>query len=177
MNQNKLAETRSRPATIKLSTRTDARYLATAVLFYHSNNTTPKSISELVRLSFESFVQFLIQTDKVSFVQTHEDAFQILENSGLKPDSINPKNLVQALLNEGHDISDLTSSPIDLSHRHTVKNTPVSSSDPKFKQAQDKLAETLNKTPGEFEEEENIKLQNFKDNILNPNLKPEEDSE
>lgn len=181
MSQEKLSEIRSRPATVRLSTRCDARYLATLVLFYKNQNSIPKSTSELVRLVLESFAQLLVHTGKVDFVQNHRDALEILERSSLNPESINPQNLAKALVAEGISTDDIPSFQIDSSHRRTKASSKISHDNPIFKAAHDALEDHLSNIGDkneEFKKKEEANLAKFKEGMLPPEiLKPNKDKE
>ena len=79
----KLAETQSRPPTIHFTSRCDARHLATLALMWQTRGEMPRSNSELVRLSLETFVEILVTSGQAEFVPTQGEAQEILGSLGL----------------------------------------------------------------------------------------------
>ena len=136
---SKLDELAQRPPTVSLSTRADARHLATLARFWHEGGVTPSSISELVRLSLESLCDLLVNGQQVSFVTTQEEAQEILGRLGILP-KIQRRNLVEALKREGNlPLSTLTKGNLTL-----PKATPgVVGDSPELKEAERRLQELL----------------------------------
>ena len=136
---SKLDELAQRPPTVSLSTRADARHLATLARFWHEGGVTPSSISELVRLSLESLCDLLVNGQQVSFVTTQEEAQEILGRLGILP-KIQRRNLVEALKREG-------SLPLDTLTKggpSLPKSTPsVVGDSPELKEAERRLQELL----------------------------------
>lgn len=130
----KLSNVKARKATIVFTSRCDARYLATLVNFWASVGENPRSASELVRLCTEAFAELLITNKRTEFVQTQEDAFEILERSGLmtkKMRSLNKKNLMDVMQAEDTSLDSLTQS-VDpaASHKRTISKRPVAPDGP-----------------------------------------------
>jgi len=107
---SKLSEVKNRLATLTLTSRVDARYLATLALYWASVGETPSSLSELVRLSMESFAELLTLNGKAEFPQTQEEAVAVLERMSLKVQKINPQNMAKAMIAEGVSLDSLTTS-------------------------------------------------------------------
>lgn len=109
----KLSTTLSRPPTIVVTTRVDARYLATLAMFWHTSGEHPRTTSELLRLSLESFATLLIENKLADFITTQSDASEVLTRLGLEGKPI-PKNLTLALRKEASpfDFSPLLSPSI-----------------------------------------------------------------
>lgn len=126
---SKLEQIRSRPPTHVLTTRIEAQYLATLELFWREQGELPKSMSELLRLSVESFVDFLVQNNFVTMVQSTSDALEIINNIGLRIDKTLPRNLAKALVEEGADLGFLATPDPAHSHKQRVAKNPVSSAD------------------------------------------------
>jgi hypothetical protein len=122
---SKLEQMKTREATHALSTRVDARYLATLMLFWRDQQCLPTSISELTRLSLESFAEFLVSNGMVEFVETHEAALEIMEGLGMNPKRVNPKYLAQAILKSSANVNlDFLNSPtVDHKHKLIMKET------------------------------------------------------
>jgi hypothetical protein len=120
---SKLEQMKTREATHALSTRVDARYLATLMLFWRDQQCLPTSLSELTRLSLESFAEFLVSNGMVEFVETHEAALEIMKGLGMNPKRVNSKYLAQAILKSSADInlSFLNSPVVDHKHKLTVQ--------------------------------------------------------
>jgi hypothetical protein len=142
--------------------------LATLVRFWHSQGEKPKSNSELIRLSIEAFAEFLILNGKIDFVQTQSDALEILENTGLKVERINPKNLAKALVAEGASIDSLSAPAIDPGHRQTTATRPISSTGPEVAAAKARMEKSLEEELKQRISDANARTQAFKDNLLNP---------
>ena len=142
---SKLDELAQRPPTVSLSTRADARHLATLARFWHEGGVTPSSISELVRLSLESLCDLLVNGQQVSFVTTQEEAQEILSRLGILP-KIQRRNLVEALKREGNlPLSTLTKGNLTL-----PKAAPgVVGDSPELKEAERRLQELLSTQPAE----------------------------
>ena len=122
---SKLSEVKNRPATLTLTSRVDARYLATLALYWNSVGETPSSISELIRLSMESFAELLTLSGKADFPQTQEEAIAVLDRMSLKVQKINPRNMATAMIAEGMSLDSLTTS-LQPSAALTTPKTKVS---------------------------------------------------
>ena len=123
---NKLDEVRSRPATVVFNSRMDARHLATLLAFWHSKDEKPTSVSELVRLSLESFTDLLVTNKMTSMVQTHVVALEMFERAGIvnqKMKTLNQKNLMKALSNENLNMDSL--SGVDPMGPHKLEPKPA----------------------------------------------------
>lgn len=165
---SKLNQLSARPPTIILTSRVDARYLATLVQFWRGQGELPRSTSELVRLSLESFAEFLTLNNKAEFVQTHEAAFEILQNTGLMVKKINPKNVAKALISEGASMSFTQPQPVDPIHSTQTKSKPISSSNPELDLAKTRLNEALSEDLQSQVADANSRTEEFKKHILNP---------
>lgn len=109
----KLAETQSRVPTLHFTSRCDARHLATLALMWQERGEIPRSTSELVRLSLETFVEVLVQNGQCTFVPTQAQAQEILGTIGLLGKNVLKRNLVEAMTKEGN-----------LSSIHSTHSTP-----------------------------------------------------
>lgn len=98
----KLAETQLRVPTLHFTSRCDARHLATLALMWQEKGEVPRSTSELVRLSLETFVEILVNSNQATFVPTQAQAQEILGTIGLLGKNILKRNLVEALTKEGN---------------------------------------------------------------------------
>ena len=166
---SKLNEIKSRPATIVFTSRCDARYLATLLNFWTDSGEKIGSASELVRLSIESFAEFLAHNGKTQMVQTHADALQIIELSGLmtkKMSGMNAKNRMLAMQLEDSKFDSLEGAwDPQKGHKKTIKSKPVSNIDPDLTQAQKKLEEALEEDKQERIDKAKENTQNFKDEM------------
>ena len=129
---SKLSQTLKRPATLVLTTRIDARYLATLALYWNSKGESPTSVSELARLCMESFSELLTVNNQVTFVPTQEEALEILDRMNLAVKRINPKNLALAMQTEGMSLDSLSTF---LDPNKVVKNTGIQTSGPSHEMA------------------------------------------
>lgn len=137
---SKLDEMASRPPTVSLSTRADARHLATLAKFWHEGGATPSSISELVRLSLESLCDLLVNGQQVSFVTTQEEAQDILGRLGILP-KIQRRNLIEALKREGNlPLGTLTKGSLAIP---TSSGAQIVTDSPELKEAERRLQELL----------------------------------
>lgn len=169
---SKLDQLHSRPSTHVLTTRVDGRYLATLLRYWRAQGEAPRSISELIRLSVETFTEFLVLNQKIDFVQTQEAAQEILNNTGFAIKRVNPKNIAQALAAEGATYT--PSSPsIDPTHREQVKATPVAAGNPLLDEARTRIEKALEGDLEKRVEDAQSRTQAFKDALENP---PEESS-
>lgn len=98
----KLAETQSRVPTLHFTSRCDARHLATLAIMWQEKGEVPRSTSELVRLSLETFVEILVNSNQATFVPTQAQAQEILGTIGLLGKNILKRNLVEAITKEGN---------------------------------------------------------------------------
>ena len=163
----KLDQIHSRPATVIMTTRADMRYVATLANFWHKQGEAPKSTSELIRLSLESFAEFLISSNRTQFVQTHTDAMEIMERLGIKTKKTNPRFLGEALAKEDSAFDNVLTAPqVDHSHQQRTVTTPVSGDDPTLASARAKLEQALD---GDLEQrirESKERSEEFKKNLL-----------
>jgi len=88
------------PATLALTTRVDARTLAALESFWISQDESPRSISELVRISLEMFNSILQIQHLSPEVKTQEEALHILEEHNLSTRGTQPRVLAEAILQE-----------------------------------------------------------------------------
>lgn len=144
---SKLDQLNSRPPTLALSTRVDARHLATLARLWSQQGESPRSTSELVRLSLETFAEVLVTSGQVEFVQTQADAQEILGNLGLLGKSQLKRNLVQAIVREGNINEAISSTPTIQS----FQGGGFTKDDPHYKLAQQRLAQELSRSIGQFE--------------------------
>ena len=143
---SKLDQIHQRPASLIMSTRADARYIATLINFWRKQDENPRSISELLRLSVESFAEFLVLNNQVAFVQNHTDAFQILDRTGMTVKKTNPKHIAEILSKENSSsLENVLKSPkIDQSHQETLSHNPVSPEGPEMSSVMAELETRLN---------------------------------
>ena len=144
---SKLDQLNSRPPTLALSTRIDARHLATLARLWSQQGESPRSTSELVRLSLETFAEVLVTSGQVEFVQTQADAQDILGNLGLLGKSQLKRNLVQAIVREGNINEAISSTP----NSQSFQGGGFTKDDPHYKLAQQRLAQELSRSIGQFE--------------------------
>ena len=144
---SKLDQLNSRPPTLALSTRIDARHLATLARLWSQQGESPRSTSELVRLSLETFAEVLVTSGQVEFVQTQADAQDILGNLGLLGKSQLKRNLVQAIVREGNINEAISSTP----NSQPFQGGGFTKDDPHYKLAQQRLAQELSRSIGQFE--------------------------
>lgn len=136
---SKLDQINARPATLAFTSRVDARYLATLALFWEQSGSTPRSISELVRVSVESLADILVTSMKVDFVPTQEEAQNILGTLGILP-KVQPRNLMKAMVAEGRINTE--SLGVGLTMPMVTKGR-ITANNPELQMAQAKLAEAL----------------------------------
>lgn len=146
---SKLDQLNSRPPTLALSTRVDARHLATLSRLWSQQGESPRSTSELVRLSLETFAEVLVTSGQVEFVQTQGEAQEILGNLGLLGKSQLKRNLVQAIVREGNINEAISSTQSQPQPRGSFTKD-----DPHYKLAQQRLAQELSRSIGQFEAED-----------------------
>lgn len=111
-----LTETQSRPPTLAFTSRCDARHLATLALMWQGEGEMPRSVSELVRLSLETFVEVLVDSKKCSFIPTQGEAQEVLGGMGLLGKGLLRRNLVEAITREGN-LTSIHSTPYTPSHK------------------------------------------------------------
>jgi len=162
---SKLDQLATRPATMSLSTRVDMRHLATLVAFWRAAGEQPRSISELSRLSLESFAEMLVTSHLVEFVDSHEAATELLYSTGMMTKGVQRTNLLEALIKDGKvDASSLTQASDPLAKLKLTKKVVVGSQDsPELLQAQalldkklandlkDQITSSQSRTQGMFE--------------------------
>lgn len=148
------------------TSRVDDRHLATLALFWRSKGEHFSSISALARLSLESFCEFLVQGNLIDFVSTHTAALEILENTGLKPEKVNPRNLAKALVAEGYSFSP-SSSPVDRVHQEQRQKSPFSKDNPALRAAEEELRKRLATQTLDRVEQDSQDVQTFKDQFSN----------
>lgn len=158
---SKLDELHKRKATHVYNTRIDVRYLATLIRFWHKNNELPRSISELNRLSIETFVEFLVKNNYIDMVEMMSDAEEILSNVGYKVKTI-PRNRVDELLREDSTL-DLNPLTIDSSHQRTRQEKPVSDFD--ISEATKQFEQNLGDEMAKRIQEEQERSKAFKDHM------------
>jgi hypothetical protein len=122
---SKLTNLNTRPATHTLTTRVDARYLATLIRYWHKQGLLPRSSSELIRLSIETFTEILTLNNEIGFVDLYTDAVEIIENAGFNVKT-NPRNVAKALVADGLSLA-TPEKVIDQSYQETRKTKPISS--------------------------------------------------
>lgn len=98
----KTSELQSRVPTLHFTSRCDARHLATLALMWQEKGEIPRSTSELVRLSLETFVEILVNSHQATFVSTQAQAQEILGTIGLLGKNVLKRNLVEAMTKEGN---------------------------------------------------------------------------
>lgn len=136
---SKLDQINSRPATLAFTSRVDAKHLATLALFWAKAGSTPRSTSELVRLSLEALSDILVTSGKADFVTSQEEAQTILGTLGLLP-RIQPRNMLKAMVQEGSIRTDSLEVGVNLP-KMTKKH--ITASSPELQLAQAKLDEAL----------------------------------
>lgn len=151
----KLAETQSRPPTIHFTSRCDARHLATLALMWQTRGEIPRSNSELVRLSLETFVEILVTSGQAEFVPTQGEAQEILGSIGLLGKGIMRQNLIEAITREGNLSALQGSAPPELSRK-------VAHDSPDLRMAAKQLDEALS-NPEEFARRQEDKNRELKD--------------
>ncbi len=143
MNE-KLNQVAASPATITLTSRVDMRHLATLGNFWAMAGEQPRSVSELVRVSLETFSEFLVTAGKVEFIQGQEEAKALLEGMGLNVKKVIKRNLVEALLREQGLFKAVTKAdPPDILSRNRREAQAISQDSPEVRVAQMKIDETL----------------------------------
>lgn len=147
---SKLDQLNSRPPTLALSTRIDARHLATLARLWSQQGESPRSTSELVRLSLETFAEVLVTSGQVEFVQTQAEAQEVLGGMGLLGRSQLKRNLVEAIVREGNINEAL--SPAQNSQ--STSRGGFTKDDPHYRMAQQRLAQELSRSIGQFEAED-----------------------
>jgi hypothetical protein len=155
----KLAQTLKRPATLVLTTRIDARYLATLAMYWNSKGENPTSVSELARLCMESFSELLTINNQVTFVPTQEEALEILDRMNLMVKRVNPKNLALAMQAEGISLGSLSTF---LDPKKVMKNTDVQITGPSHEIA---LASLESRLLDQRLAEAQDRTQEFKDSL------------
>lgn len=122
---SKLDQVKMRPATHVFTSRADGRYLATLLLFWRSQESPPSSISELIRLSVETFTEFLTTNNMVKFVDSYEDAENILQSTGFGIKRMNARNVAEVLAKESVSLDFLKStSPESLVRKSDSVSVP-----------------------------------------------------
>ena len=150
----KLAETNARVPTLAFTSRCDARHLATLALMWQSKGEMPRSTSELVRLSLETFVEVLVTSHQCDFVPTQSQAQTILGEMGLLGKNILRRNLVEAMVKEGN-LSALTG-------KAPSSICGVAHDSPDLNMAVRQLEEALS-NPEEFAKRQDAKTRELKD--------------
>ena len=167
---NKLSQVLStRPATLTITSRLDARTLASLALFWQEKGEPVRSVSELARLSLEAFSELLILNKAAEFVQTQEDANEILSRLNLSVQKTNRGNLVRAYNLENLNIGSTEVAPNpSFSHSRRTSESPVSSNSPDMIQAMALLEQGME---GDLQNrilQAKERTQEFKDS-MNPN--------
>lgn len=158
----KLSEVKSRLATITLTSRVDARYLATLALYWASVGETPSSISELVRLSMESFAELLTLSGKAEFPQTQEEAIAVLDRMSLKIQKLNPRNMANAMIADGISLDSLTTS---LQPIAALTSSKIKGRGPAHQMALANLESLMSKELQERVEDANGRTEEFKKSL------------
>lgn len=162
---SKLDEVRARKATVVFNSRADARYLATILAFWYDKGEKPRSVSELVRITLETFADLMITNNMVEMVASQEIAFDMFERAGIlnkKMRELNKKNLVDAMVKEGVDFSALEG--VDTLGTHRVTPAPVGAT-PDFNIALTALENNLDKGIEERVNDAKNRTQGFKDSL------------
>lgn len=146
---SKLDQLNSRPPTLALSTRVDARHLATLARLWSQQGESPRSTSELVRLSLETFAEVLVTSGQVEFIQTQSEAQEVLGNMGLLGKSQLRRNLVEAIVREGNINEVISSQPNQFQPKGGFTKD-----DPHYKLAQQRLAQELSKSIQQHSEDD-----------------------
>jgi len=97
---SKLTQMKQRPATHSMTARINAKYLATLIVFWKSKGIEGNSASELVRLSLETFTEFLTTNNAAIMVTSTADALDIIKKCGYKIGRISTKAIVDELTKE-----------------------------------------------------------------------------
>lgn len=119
----KTSELQSRVPTLHFTSRCDARHLATLALMWQEKGEIPRSTSELVRLSLETFVEILVNSNQATFIPTQGQAQEILGTIGLLGKNVLKRNLVEAMTKEGN-LSALSSDHSTPSIRGVAHDSP-----------------------------------------------------
>ena len=119
----KTSELQSRVPTLHFTSRCDARHLATLALMWQEKGEIPRSTSELVRLSLETFVEILVNSNQATFIPTQGQAQEILGTIGLLGKNVLKRNLVEAMTKEGN-LSSLDSHYAAPSIRGIAQDSP-----------------------------------------------------
>jgi hypothetical protein len=170
IKMSKIDELNTRPPTHVYTTRVDIRYLATLIRFWHSRGELPRSISELNRLSLETFIELLVQNHKVDMVDLINDAEEIIQRTGFNLRKI-PRNITEALIKENFELEPV-SPIIDASHKRTRLERPVSSMD--TKRAQTILESTLQTDLEQRIKDEQARTEEFRCQLANPDFSDEQ---
>ncbi|KKQ07937.1 MAG: hypothetical protein US20_C0026G0005 [Candidatus Pacebacteria bacterium GW2011_GWF1_36_5] len=161
---SKLDQVHTRKATLAISTRADMRHLATLVAFWRKAGESPRSISELARLSLESFAEMLVTSHMVDFVDSQEAASELLATTGLMTQGVQRTNVLKALAKEGKINPNSLQTfldPVEKVKLHSKgrKDAAVGNDSPELLQAQALLNERLLKELGGRIEDETSRTQ------------------
>ena len=97
---SKLDQMKTRPATHSMTARINAKYLATLIVFWKSKGIEGNSASELVRLSLETFTEFLTTNNAAIMIDSTAEALEIIKSTGYKIGRISTKAIVDELIKE-----------------------------------------------------------------------------
>ena len=118
---SKLDEMNTRRATHSMTARINAKYLATLIVFWRSKGIEGNSSSQLVRLSLETFTEFLVKNNSAIMIESTSEALDIISKCGYKIGRTSSKAIVDELISEDASLDFLTSTNIT----STVKKTPA----------------------------------------------------
>jgi hypothetical protein len=105
----------TKPKTIALSTRLDAKTLASLDHYWRKNGNSPRSTSELVRVSLEYFAEILQSKELTKFFPTQEEALIYLSKTPLTF-QLQPTKMHSQLIHE--DSSEISS---ELLRKHELE--------------------------------------------------------
>ena len=161
----KVDETRARTATVVFNSRADAKYLATLLAFWYDQGEKPRSVSELVRVSLETFADLMIQNGLVDMVASQTIAYDMFERAGImnqKMRELNRKNLVKAMAGEDLNLGALKG--IDTLGSHRLNPAPVSST-PGFSEALANLETNMNNGIEDRVQDAKDRTEGFKESL------------
>lgn len=177
---NKLAELATRPPTIVINTRVDARHLATLANYWHAQGDTPRSMSELVRLCVEEFAKLLSSNDITTFIPDQASAIEVLTRLGLTVKKIPPRNFQAALEKEDINFDSLKVALNPAASLTRTKNPPRhTAGSPTHDQAIATFEEKMNEMAlGDRIADANERTEEFKEHMgINPTNTGEEGGE
>uniref|UniRef100_A0A6M3K8K9 Uncharacterized protein n=1 Tax=viral metagenome TaxID=1070528 RepID=A0A6M3K8K9_9ZZZZ len=86
-----------RPTTVVLTTRCDMRTLASLALWWREQGDSPRSTSELVRISLEMFADIVLKKYSRLEVEKTDDAEEILARCGMRIRKKNRRHVLEQL--------------------------------------------------------------------------------